>query len=278
MALCLSLSGSLSICSTIDPLTIKQACRTGQGKCCPAPGPQPPERAGWLWSMVQGDPSRCLCLFLLLCEEFACPLANKPVLQLRVRPAQTPRGCQLRASHLCLQCHWDLMVPETVPLRKQTLSYATLPLLKIGFNSRLLCIKCYEYSTLCPRNNLFSQICFVGKHLWTVGSTTLMVADGGQRILTPERYFNTGTHPASHVLLHDIIINTTFPVKLIENVVCCCCWLPVTPQTTYVTVPHDNMTAACVPATDVQDLHRLLVVGLGLGKHCDWLKITVLLL
>lgn len=168
--------------------------------------------------------------------------------------------------------------PGDSPSAEQTLSYATLPLLKIGFDSRLLCIKCYEYSTLCPRNNLFSQICFVGKHLWTVGSTTLMVADGGQRILTPERYFNTGTHPASHVLLHDIIINTTFPVKLIENVVCCCCWLPVTPQTTYVTVPHDNMTAACVPATDVQDLHRLLVVGLGLGKHCDWLKITVLLL
>lgn len=76
--------------------------------------------------------------------------------------------------------------PGDSPSAEQMLSYATLPLLKIGLNFRMLCIKCYEYSTLCPRNNLFSQICFAGKHLCTVGSTTLMVADGGQRSLTPE--------------------------------------------------------------------------------------------
>lgn len=39
---------SLATCSTIDPLTIKQTCRTGQGKCCTAPGPQTPPPAAQL--------------------------------------------------------------------------------------------------------------------------------------------------------------------------------------------------------------------------------------
>ena len=114
--LCLSPFQSLSICSTIDPLTIKLTCRTGRGgnvvlRQCLAPQSGP---AGLRTALINGpgwpvQVSLSLSLSGALCVG---------VLGQKLRPPP-PGGCQLRTNHLCLQCHWDLLVPAALAPQRQ---------------------------------------------------------------------------------------------------------------------------------------------------------------
>lgn len=110
--------GNVVPCPSLNPLSGPADCG-GSDRWC---------RVTWV--------SRCLSLF----ERSLCPLANKLMLRLGalLHPDQTPRGCQLRSGHLCLQCHWDLMVPDTL-----TPTYTQLQL-KIGFKSSLIFTKLQE--------------------------------------------------------------------------------------------------------------------------------------
>lgn len=82
----------LTICSTIDPLTIKPACGTSQRKCCPASGARPPE-AG-VTALID-EPGVAV----------TASLSRSPSLCAFLSPAEWcwSSFMPLRMSHLCLQ-------------------------------------------------------------------------------------------------------------------------------------------------------------------------------